>query len=185
MNLKSIRKDYEHLNALERLSLLDNAISRDDESEIKAIVAASPRKTFSQPDYVEMFEKITKIRFCNLIVRLGYVMDFELFLRFDSESEDDSISNNTRLIAYLYVRATDAWKAVSDELCLRVDYEKEIGKIFIAVGLLFIKDGLLREIAFTETEAKDYIEKRSGDGKIQTLADEIKAMRETLGLPSK
>jgi hypothetical protein len=52
MNIKSIRRNYDELTMLERLSLLDNAVSRDDESEIKAIVAASPRKTFSQPDYL-------------------------------------------------------------------------------------------------------------------------------------
>ncbi len=184
MNLKSIQRNYEHLTMLERLSLLDNALSREDESEEKAIVAASPRQHFSEPDYSDLFEKITKLRFCNLIVRLGYAMNFDFLLRFD-EDGDESIPDSAKLAAYLYVRATDAWKAVSDELCLRPDYDKEVGEIFFAVDLLTVKDNLLREFAFTESEAKDYIEKQSGIGKIQTLADETKAIREVLGLPLK
>ncbi len=183
MNLKSIRKDYEHLNTLERLSLLDNAISREDESEVKAIVAASPRKTYSQPDYLEMFEKITQMRFCNLIIRLGYAMNFDFLLRLDEDGQ--SISNQAKLAAYLYVRATDSWKAVSDELCLRPDYDKEIGEIFFAIYLLVVKDRLLREFAFTESEVKDYLEKQHGISEMKTLADEIDAMREALGLPHK
>lgn len=184
MNLKSIQRSYEHLTMLERLSLLDNAISRDDESEINAVVAASPRRTYSQPDYLELFEKITKMRFCNLIIRLGYSMDFELLLRSEIEDDERALSN-AKLAAYLYVRATDAWQAVSDEFCLRADYAKEIGEIIFAIGLMAVKDGLLREFAFTEREAQAYIEKHYGKCKLQTLADEIKALRATLGLPDK
>jgi hypothetical protein len=181
MNLKSIQRNYEHLTARERLSLFDTAISRADESEVKAIVAASPRKTYSEPDYLALFEKITKMRFCNLIIRLGYAMNFDFLLRLDEDGE--SISDNAKLAAYLYVRTTDSWKAVSDELCLRPDYDKEIGEIFFAIYLLIVKDRLLREFAFTENEAKDYLEKQYGISEMKTVADEINALREALGLP--
>ena len=184
MNLKSIQRNYEHLTMLERLSLLDNAIARDDESEIRAVVAASPRKSYSEPDYVDLFEKITKVRFNNLLVRLGFAMNFDFLLRLDP-GDDERISDDAKLAAYLYVRATDAWKAVSDELCLRPDYDKEISEIFFAVELLIVKDRLLREFAFTDAEAKDYLDRTSGISKIQTLANEINAIREALGLPSK
>ncbi len=104
--------------------------SREDENEVKAIVAASLRKTYSEPDYLDLFEKTTKTRFCNLIVRLGLAMNFDFFLWFDFEGDSESISNDAKLAVYLYVRATDAWKAISDELCLRPDYTKEIGESF-------------------------------------------------------
>lgn len=59
MNINAIRKNYGELTMLERLSLLDNAASRGDESEAKAIVAASPRKTFTEPDYADLFRRIS------------------------------------------------------------------------------------------------------------------------------
>jgi hypothetical protein len=185
MNLKSIQRNYEHMSALERLSLLDNALSREDESEVKAVAAASPRKTYSAPDYSDLFEKINKMRFCNLIIRLGHAMEFDIFSRLDEDDEDDdeSISGHAKLAAYLYVRATDSWKAVSDELCLRPDYDKEISSILPGLGLLTVKDRFLREFAFTETETRDYLEKQTGNGEIKTLADETNALREVLGLP--
>lgn len=184
MNLKSIHRNYQHLTMLERLSLADNAVSRGDESEIKAIVAASPRVTYSQPDYLDLFENINRFRFCNLIVRLSYVMQFDYFLLRDTES-DERISDNARLAAYLYVRATDTWKTVSDEFGLCPNFKQEISAHLFSVEMLNAKDELLREFAFTESEVKDYIEKQTGNAKIQTLADEIKAVREALGLPSK
>lgn len=184
MNIKSLRKSYENLTMLERLSLVDNAISREDEIEVKAIVAASPRKTFSQPDYLDLFEMIKKFRFCNLIVRFGCVMNFDYFFHCEF-SDEERQTNDARLAAYLYVRATDAWKAVNDELCLRPDYNKEIGEILFPVELLNRKDELLRAFAFTEDEARKFIKKQTGIEKIQTLADEINAIREALGLPEK
>jgi len=184
MNIKSIRKSYENLTMLERLSLADNAVFRNDESEINAIVAASPRKTFSQPDYLDLFENINRFRFCNLITRLSYVMQFDFFLRCGL-ADKKRISDDARLTAFLYVRATDSWKAVCDEFGLRPDYNQEICSLLFSVEMLNRKDDFLRAFAFTESEAKAYIKKQSGDDKIKTLADEINATREALELPTK
>ncbi len=139
MNLKSIHRNYEHLTMLERLSLADKAVSRGDKSEIKAVVAASPRQTYSQPDYLDLLENINRLRFCNLIVRLSYVMQFDYFFQCDFEG-DERISNNAKVAAYLYVRATDAWKAVSDEFGLRPDYNQEICALLYSVEMLNRKD---------------------------------------------
>ncbi len=180
MNLKSIHRSYEHLTMLERLSLADQAVARDDESEIKAIVAASLRVTYSQPDYLELFENINLGRFCNLITRLNYIMVFDTF-----GLVEEAVTDHMRLAAYLYVRTTDSWRAVCDEFGLRPDFNEQISNHLFAVEVLEIKDSLLREFAFTESEAQAYIEKQSGIGKIQTLADETKAIREVLGLTLK
>ncbi len=80
MNIKTLRKSYENLTMLERMSLADNALARDDESELRAIVAASPREGFRQPDYFNLMEEITRFRLINLICRLGYIMQFDFFL---------------------------------------------------------------------------------------------------------
>jgi hypothetical protein len=40
-------------------------------------------------------------------------------------------------------------------------------------------------LAFSETEASELLKSRFGDGTIQTLADEIKAIKEALGLGNK
>ncbi len=184
MNIKSIRRNYESLTRLERLSLADNAISRDDENEIRAIVAASPRQTFSQVDYLNLLDDITKFRLCNLICRLGYIMLFDFFLQSEF-ADDERISDDARLAAFCYVRATDSWKAVNDELGLRPNFDEEISEHLFAVVLLNRKDSLLREFAFTEDEARKFIKTKVKIEKIQTLDDEMKAIREALDLPEK
>lgn len=183
MNLKSIQRGYEHLTMLERLSLADQAVARDDESEIKAIVAASLRVTYSQPDYSELFENINRGRFCVLITRLSYIMQFDVFLCLLFNQDKEELPDVARLVAYLYVRATDAWVSVCEEFGLRPDFNERVSNNLFSVETLEMKDSLLRESAFTESEAQAYIEKQGGEGKIQTLADEIKATREALGLP--
>jgi hypothetical protein len=184
MNIKNIRRNYDGLTMLERLSLADNAISRGDESEITAIIAASPKESFRQVDYFDLMREIKTFRLCNLIVRLGYIMHFDFFLRCDFE-EKEGISNDAKLAAYLYVRATDSWKDLNDELALRPNFEEELAEHLFAIEMLKMKEILLREIAFTEDEARAFIKDKAGIEKMQTIEDEKKAIREALGLPEK
>lgn len=184
MNIKNIRRSYEQLTMLERLSLADNAESRDDENEIRAIIAASPRETYKQTDFFNLMREIKTFRLCNLIVRFSYVMQFDFFWRCGFE-ESERISNNARLTAFLYVRATDSWQAVCDELGLRPNYSQEICDLLFSVEMLNRKDELLREFAFTEKEAKEFIKARTGNEEIKTIEDEKKAIREALELPTK
>lgn len=50
-NVKTLRKQYDKLSVRERHTLLVQARVRGDESEAEAIAAASPRFTFTVPDY--------------------------------------------------------------------------------------------------------------------------------------
>ncbi len=192
MNLKSIRHNYDGLTMMERLALVDNAISRDDESEITAINAASPRESFRQVDYYNLFKEITTFRLCNLILRLGYIMSFDYFcqqaeldcLNNKSNSNDHKrIMNAARMAAYLYCRATDSWKIVSDELGLRPNYDEEISELLFSIELMQEKEGIMRKLAFTEDEVKKHLKKNIGSDQMQTVIDEAKAIREALDLP--
>ena len=190
MTIKTLRKGYENLSMLQRLSLLDNAISRDDESEAAAITAASPRKIFSQTDYCNLFDEITRIRLCNLIVRLGHLMVFDQLTHYtldkidkkSSVHEQERLTNNLRLSAFLYVRATDSWNAVNDELGLRKTFDQEIGEVLFCSHLLQSKDAVMRKIAFSEDEVRTYLLKRTGSGGMKTIDDEINDYREYLEL---
>jgi hypothetical protein len=184
MNIKNIRRNYDELTMLERLSLADNADARDDENEITAINAASPKESFRQVDYYDLMKQIKTFRLCNLIVRLGYIMNFDFFLRCDLE-EKERISNDAKLAAYLYVRATDSWKAVNDELALRSDFEEELAEHLFAIEMLKRKEILLREVAFTEDEARTFIKEKTGTEEMQTIEDEKKAIREAMGIAGK
>lgn len=62
---------------------------------------------------------------------------------------------------------------------------KPVHKSSRSVEVLEMKDSLLREFAFTESKARDYIEKQCGGGEMKTITDEINALREALGLPGK
>lgn len=183
MNIKNLRRNYDELTMLERLSLADKAISRDDENEITAINAASPKESFRQVDYYDLMQGIKTFRLCNLIVRFGYVMQFDFFLC-DFEENERAI-NHAKLAAYLYVRATDSWKAVNDELGLRPNFDEEMSEFLFALEMMKSKEEIMRKLAFTEDEAKKFIKANTGNDKFQTLEDEIKAIREALDLPEK
>lgn len=194
INIKSLRKDYHHLTMLERLSLADNALARDDETELTAIVAASPMMRFSQVDYLDLLDEITKFRLCNLIVRLSYIMQFDFFcqqaeieiLKNKSNLERKvEIYNNARLSAYLYVRATDSWKTVNNDLGLRPNFEEDMSEFLFCNYLVNEKDETMRKTAFSEDEVKEYCKDDTGEVEIQTLDDEIKAIKEALNLPTK
>lgn len=193
MTIKTLRKSYENLTMLQRFSLFDNAISRDDESEAEAIIAASPRKTYSQPDYCDLFEQISKIRYCNLIFRLGHMMTFYHFLEIINEKlegemspkEDERFCINLRIAAFLYVRATDSWNLVNNELSLRTTFDTEIGEILYSIDLLQSKDAMMRELAFTEDEARAYLLEQTGSDAMKTIEDEVEGYREYLGLKAR
>lgn len=181
MNVKTLRNNYQNLTLGERLSLMDAAVFRRDESEARAIVAASPRESFSQPDYLNLLEDINRMRLCNLVTRLSYVMQFDYF----SNSEIDSLKqnwNHAQLAAYLYVRATDAWERVAAEFGLQAGFNEQINDYLFSGELLAVKDKILRGFAFTEEEAAAFVKAETGAEKIQTPEDEIKAMKKALGL---
>lgn len=184
MNIKTLRRNYEQLTMLERLSLADNAEARDDENEIRAINAASPKEPYRQVDFYNLMQEITIFRLCNMIARLGYIMLFDFFLESDFEDEE-RLSNDARFVAYLYVRTTDSWKAVNDEIGLRPDFDAETAEYLFSIVMLKRKDNLLRNFAFTETEAREFSKVKTGSGEIKTLEDEIRDIREVLNLPPK
>ncbi len=194
MNIKSLRKNYDGLTMLERLSLADNAESRDDESEIKAIIEASPKENFRQVDFYDLMREITIFRLGNLIFRLSYIMQFDFFCNL---AELDILKNksilkdyskhldNAGMSAYLYFRAKDSWQIVSDELGLRPDFDEEMSECLFSLELMRHKEQIMREMALSEDEASDLIKKHVGDGQIKTVEDEASAIREALGLPKK
>ncbi len=193
MNIKSLRKSYENLTMLERLSLADNALARDDESELRAIVAASPREGFKQPDYFNLMEEITRFRLINLIVRFSYIMQFDFFCELSerefysdkpNEERDERILLDMKMSAYLYVRATDSWKILNDELGLRPNFDEEMSEVLFSLEMMKRKEMLMRKIAFTEDEAKEHLKAQIGSDKMQTLEDEIEAIRKALNLPT-
>lgn len=190
MNINSVRKNYANLTTLQRLALADNAIGRGDESEAMAIKNASPRVSYSQTEFCELYDEIIRFRLCNLITRLGYIMSFDMFLVMEAEldvlkniskvRQKERLSNDLRLAAYLYIRATDSWKAVNSELGLRPNFDEEIGEYLITYDLLESRDALMRKCAFSEDEAKAYLRQSTGSDDLVTIAQETEAIREAL-----
>lgn len=190
MNIKNLRKNYGNLTKLERLSLADNAIANDDESEIDAIISASPRENFSQVDYYDYLKDITHYRLCNLIVRLNYVMLFDYFYQCGLEKlKNKSVSNaeryfdDARMSAFLYCRAKDSWQEVNDELGLRPNFDKEISEFLFAYDLLIEKEIVMREMAFSLDEAKEMMKRKTGNNYVKTIEEEKQDIRKALELP--
>jgi hypothetical protein len=191
MNIKSLRKDYKNLTLLERLSVADNAAAREDKNEQRAINAASPKEHFRQVDFYDLLREITTFRLCNLIARLSYIMQFDYFtMRAELEILKEKpnlkllerLAIDQKMTAFLFIRATDSWRTVNNELGLRPNFDEEISQFLFSIEMMKGKEEMMRALAFSETEAVEHLKKRYGDGTIQTLADEIKAIKEALGL---
>jgi len=194
MNINTLRKNYQNLTMLQRLALADNALGRNDDNEALAIKNASPKDAFTQPDFYELLNEIVNIRICNIIVRLGYIMHFDLLLQIELDSELEKLknksslkararrSNQIRLAGYLYVRATDAWNAINEELGLRPNFDEVLGEHLFSIELLRTKDVMMREYAFSEAEAIAYTFKNKGKDDFRTIEREIEAYREILDL---
>lgn len=191
MNINKLRKNYDGLTLLERLALADNAEARDDEAEIRAINTASPKESLRQVDFYDLMREITTLRLCNLIVRLSYIIqfdffsmhsEFELFKDKPNLEKEERLYNNARIVAFLYLRTKDAWQTVNDELGLRPNFDEEMSEFLFSIETMLEKEDLMRTMAFTEEEAREYLKKKSDKIKIFTLEDEIKSIREVLGL---
>ena len=89
-----------------------------------------------------------------------------------------------KMTAFLYVRATDSWKILNDELGLQPNYDEEMSEFLFSFELMEAKEKTMREIAYNEDETRQQMKEDTGDDKIRTLEDEIKAIRKALGLPT-
>lgn len=191
MNIKNIRRNYENLTMLERLSLADNARSRGDQSELQAINLASPKESCRQVDFYDLMKQITHFRLCNLIVRLSYITQFNFFCELaeleilknkSSYGKYEKYLENAKMSAFLYFRAKDSWQIVSDELCLRADFDEEISAFLFSYDLMKQKEIIMREMTLSQDEANEHLEKHFGGGQIKTVEDEASSIREVLGL---
>lgn len=191
MNIKNFRKNYDGLTMLERLSLADNAEARDDESEIRAINAASPKEQFRQVDFYDLMRQITHFRLCNLIVRLSYIMNFDFFTTLaeleilknkSSSGKHEKYLEEVKMSAFLYCRAVDSWQIVSDELGLQQNFDERISEFLFNYDLVQAKEKIMRKLAFTESEARKMVRKHFENGEIKTIEDEANSIREALGL---
>ncbi|HMQ04881.1 MAG TPA: hypothetical protein PKD26_13255 [Pyrinomonadaceae bacterium] len=191
MNINRLRRNYDNLTLLQRLALADNALGRDDENEALAIKDASPRISFTQPDFCPLYDEILRVRVFNLIERLNYIMNFDyLMIRQLEKLIDKSslkmkrIDDDLKLAAFLYVRATDSWRAVNEELGLRPNFDYEVFGHLFAIDVIKSKDDSLRKVAFSEDEAKAFVKKETGSDEFRTLEAEIEAYRKALDLDS-
>jgi hypothetical protein len=190
MNVNQVRKGYANLSTLQRLALFDNAVGRDDDSEAAAIAAVSPRKDLSQTDFAETYFDISRIRLSGLVFRLGCVVRFAFLLHAalrpnngDSKFESlESIFDEIKLVAYFYVRETDSWKTVNDEMGLRPDFDRSIGQLPISSDFMEELDSIMRATAFTESEAGAYLLQQHGTREIKTAERESAVYRAILGL---
>jgi hypothetical protein len=194
MNIKNLRRNYDGLTMLERLALADNAEARDDESEIRAINAASPKEHFRQVDFYDLMRQITTFRLCNLIVRLSYIINFDFFITLaeldilkskpNYEAHEKHVED-AKMSAFLYVRATDSWQIVNNELGLRPNWDEEISEFLFSHKIMKEKEDVMRRMALNEDEATELIKKHYGNGRVKSLEDEANSIREALGLPKK
>lgn len=189
MNVNQLRKGYANLSKLQRLALFDQAIGRDDDSEAEAVVAASPRVNFSQADFGDLYNNISRLRLCNLLFRFGCLVRFGFLLqaalraaKLETDSAFDEFYYEIKLAGFLYVRDTDSWQALNDELGLQPDYEGAIAQVLISREFLGSLDSVLREIAFTEVEASAYLLERYGTAGVGTIEQAKAGYRAALGL---
>ncbi len=181
MNVKNLRKNYKTLSLIERHSLFISAIMRKDESEENAVVSASPVKLFEMPDFTHLYSKVLSLLMIVMIHKADAWTNWQLF----SEMETKRAEKHSRLALYFFFVYADAWTAVCEKL--KIDAEA-IAEMMFPGCFLFHRiafvDETFRQIAFTETEAREFIGWFVGEEKFaMTLEAKIKEFCDFLELP--
>ncbi len=180
MNLKTLRKNYDALSFRERYSIYQNALLRNDDSELNAIILASPKLTYKQVDFAHFDELIMTLNLANLIQRLDYSARFDLFLNHKNR-ESERIIDCLFLTGYLYVIETDAWKAVGAEFGFDVEgFRKKMSESCLAIRLMNLNDEMMRKISFSKEGIEKFAEEKIDFSEIITLESEIKKYRDIL-----
>ncbi len=160
MNLKSMRKSYLLLSQRERLSLLHAAFCRGDESEAKAIHAASPKADYRASDLSFLMQQIVLL---NQFVLLERINSADIALdtltsmsKVKKPEEKKRMLEGTGLSAYLYVVTTDGWRKACNEFGISAEeFHKWQAKYFFIAKRLENYDEILRDLAYTEEEVME------------------------------
>ena len=183
MNIKSLRKNYKNLSLIERHSLFISAIMRKDESEETAITNASPQMLREMPDFTHLYSKVLSLQMIVLIYKAESFTNWQMF----SEMETERAKKHSRLALYFFFIYSDAWTAVCERLKIDADALAEMmfPNCFLLQSIAFT-DETFRKLAFTETEAREFIGWIVGEEKFaMTLESKIEEFCEFLELPQK
>ena len=184
MNLNAIRKSYQTLTLIERNALFISALQRGDKSEIDAIYAATPRKTFSEIDFYELKQSLLALQMIVIIEKADY-FNSALML---SEACEPKYKGASGLSLYFFFTMADAWKAVCEEIGVDADaFEKMLFPNNFLIWRLTTFEQSFRDLAFTEAEATAFCKKHCEfDGTLAfTLENKIAEYRKFLDLPEK
>lgn len=182
MNLNKIRKNYESLTFIERNALFISALQRNDKSEIDAIYAASPRKTYSEIDFYQFKQNLITLQMLVIISKTNY-FNSALML---SETGNTKHKGIEGLILYFYFTVADAWKVVCKDIGIDSDaFEKTLFPNDSVIYRIVDFEKSFRDLAFTESEAAMFCKKhRQFDGKLAfTFENKIAEYRAFLDLP--
>jgi len=185
MNLNSIRKNYDALSLRERNSVYWKALMRNDESEMDAIVSASPKFYFRIVDIAKFADDVLSLHLLNLIERLNYSAIFDLFIELSKETNEENcvrVFDSVLWTGYLYRIETDAWKAVGDEFGFDVEeFRERLSKDCLAVEQMQIKDELMRKYSFKDEGVSRILEENGmNPTDVKTLETQIEKYRRIL-----
>ena len=183
MNIKTLRKNYKTLSLVERHSLFVSAIMRKDESEENAVASASPQMLWEMPDFTHLYSKVLSLLMIVLIYKAESFTNWQIF----SEMETERSKKHSRLALYFFFIYSDAWTVVCKRLKIDADALAEMmfPNCFLLQSIAFT-DETFRELAFTETEAREFVNCFIGEDKFaMTLESKIKEFCEFLKLPEK
>src|SRR5688572_2135147 len=98
MNIKTLRKNYQSLNLIERHSLFISSIMRKDKSEEDAIVSASPQMLREMPDFTHLYQKVLSLQMIVIIYKADAWTNWQLFSQIDGEKAEE----HSRLALYYF-----------------------------------------------------------------------------------
>ncbi len=183
MNLNAVRKNYKELSLIERNALFISALQRGDQSEIDAIYAATPRKSFSEIDFYELKQNLMMLQMLVIIEKADY---FSLAIMF-AEHNEARHEGADALSLYLFFTLADAWKAICKDIGVDAnEFEKMLFPDKCFMYRLAEDECSFRELAFTEDAARAFIQNHyKKECEIAfTYENKIAEFRKFLNLPA-
>lgn len=156
MNVKTIRKQYDKLTALERTALLLAANARGDEPEIRALFESATADTYRLRHHFGAMDTLTHLALLAMARRLDTAL---LFFEMLNRADDADAWDAARIAAYVFCVETDAWTLFCRGL--GVD-ENAVRASCVPVPMLEYAEKIVRRYCPSQAQVVELLQKEKG-----------------------
>ncbi len=174
MNTTRLSKHYEALTPWERVPLIQAAALRGDPAERERLARSTPTHAYRLPDYWGLSEGLQRLAKLVLLLQFDLAAPYwqglallaevdQVFPPEEAERQADRLWACLRMLAFRWVRLTDAWQTLGVDLNLD---GAALLRHLPGAATMQRFEAEARAVAFTPEEALTFLRSGGGDGDV-------------------